>query len=145
MIIIREERTDDNWSYKVGIYVRESRDDNEENSDTIETQRELLIDHASKNVPGSINGIYEDDNVSGSAFERPGLDRLKGDVLAGRVDLLLIKDLSRLGRNNAKTLLFIDFLEENGVRIITSDGRYDSLRDNDTAGLETWFNEWYVV
>lgn len=144
MIIIREERTDDNWSYKVGIYVRESRDDNEENSDTIETQRELLIDHASKNVPGSINGIYEDDNVSGSAFERPGLDRLKGDVLAGRVDLLLIKDLSRLGRNNAKTLLFIDFLEENGVRIITSDGRYDSLRDNDTAGLETWFNERYV-
>lgn len=131
-------------SYKIGIYVRESRDDNEEKSDTIETQRELLLDHASKYVSGSVSGIYEDDNVSGSSFERPGLDRLKNDVLAGRVDLLLLKDLSRLGRNNAKTLLFIDFLEDGGVRIITFDGRYDSLRDNETAGLETWFNERYI-
>jgi site-specific DNA recombinase len=131
-------------SYRIGIYVRESRDDNEENSDTLETQRELLMDYASKNGLGSVRAVYEDDNISGSAFERPGLDRLKSDVLAGRVDLLLLKDLSRLGRNNAKTLLFIDFLEENGVRIVTFDGRYDSIRDDETAGLETWVNERYV-
>lgn len=57
---------------------------------------------------------------------------------------MIIKDLSRLGRNNAKTLLFLDFLEEHGVRVITFDGRYDSLKDNDTVGIDTWFNERYV-
>lgn len=144
MIGIGTGSEDDRRNYSIAVYVRESRDDNEENSDTLDTQRELLLDHALKNIPGSVKCIYEDDNISGSAFDRPGLDRLKSDVLAGRVDLLLLKDLSRLGRNNAKTLLFIDFLEENGVRIMTSDGRYDSLRDNETAGLETWYNERYV-
>lgn len=130
--------------YRIGIYVRESRDDNEENIETIENQRELLLDFASRFAPGKVCGVYEDDNVSGSAFDRPGLDRLKNDVAGGRVDLLLLKDLSRLGRNNARTLLFIDFLEERGVRLVTFDGRYDSLGDNETAGLETWINERYV-
>lgn len=127
--------------YKIGIYARESRDDNEENYETIETQRDLLIDFAQKNRFGEIVKIYMDDNVSGSGFERKGLDELKEDVTAHRIDLLIAKDLSRLGRNNAKTLLFLDFLEEHGVRVITFDGRYDSLKDNDTVGIETWFNE----
>jgi len=130
--------------YKIGIYARESRDDNEENYETIETQRDLLIDFAQKNRFGEIVKIYMDDNVSGSGFERKGLDELKEDVTAHRIDLLIAKDLSRLGRNNAKTLLFLDFLEEHGVRVITFDGRYDSLKDNDTVGIETWFNERYV-
>lgn len=131
-------------SYRVGIYVRESRDDNEENYETIETQRDLLIDFVERNKLGTICGIYVDDNVSGSVFDREGLERLKADIMAKRVDMLVLKDLSRLGRNNAKTLLFLDFLEEYGVRVITFDARYDSLRDNDTVGIETWFNERYV-
>jgi len=65
-------------------------------------------------------------------------------VAKSEIDLLIIKDLSRLGRNNAKTLLFLDFLEEKGVRVITFDGRYDSIRDNDTVGIDTWYNERYV-
>lgn len=129
---------------KIGIYVRESRDDNGENYETIETQREMLIHYAKKNNLGEIYSIYVDDNVSGSAFERSGLLRLKEDVEAEKIDILLIKDLSRLGRNNAKTLLFLDFLEEYNVRIICSDGRYDSLTDNEMVGIETWANERYV-
>ncbi|WP_235832565.1 recombinase family protein [Acetivibrio mesophilus] len=131
--------------YKAGIYVRESRDDNEENYETIETQRDLLIDYVKKNELGEIKGIYIDDNVSGSGFERKGIEELKRDVLEGRINLLVLKDLSRLGRNNAKTLLFLDFLEENGVRVVTFDGRYDSLKDNDIVGIETWFNERYIL
>ncbi len=129
---------------KIGIYVRESRDDNGENFETIETQREMLIDYASRNNLGKVYSIYVDDNVSGSAFERDGLSRLKDDVVKEKINLLLIKDLSRLGRNNAKTLLFLDFLEEYNVRIICSDGRYDSTWDNDMVGIETWANERYV-
>lgn len=128
----------------IGIYVRESRDDNWENYETIENQRDLLLDYVKRHELGQIVAVYTDDNVSGSAFERRGLDRLKEDVLGTRINLLLLKDLSRLGRNNAKTLQFLDFLEEYGVRILSIDGRYDSLRDNDTVGIETWINERYV-
>lgn len=135
---------DNSVSYKIGIYVRESRDDNEENFETIETQRDLLIEYIKNNKMGEIVKIYIDDNVSGSGFERKGIEELKQDVFNNRINLLIIKDLSRLGRNNAKTLLFLDFLEEHGVRVITFDGRYDSLKDNDTVGIDTWYNERYI-
>lgn len=138
-------RSDVSGCFRIGIYVRESRDDNEENHETIETQRDLLVDFVEKNAMGYIYSIYSDDNVSGSSFKRHGLDRLRDDVAEGRINLLLVKDLSRLGRNNAKTLLFLDYMEECGVRILTFDGRYDSIRDNDTVGIETWFNERYVT
>jgi DNA invertase Pin-like site-specific DNA recombinase len=137
--------TGDGFSvHKIGIYVRESRDENEENYETIETQRDLLIDYVKKNKLGEIKRVYIDDNVSGAGFERKGIEELKTDVSSSEIDLLIIKDLSRLGRNNAKTLLFLDFLEEKGVRVITFDGRYDSIRDNDTVGIDTWYNERYV-
>lgn len=130
--------------YRIGIYVRESRDDNEENIETIETQRDLLLDFVQKNKLGEVVEIYTDDNVSGSAFDREGLQKLKNDVVQGSIDMIIVKDLSRLGRNNAKTLLLLDFLEEYGTRVLTFDGRYDSIRDNDTVGIDTWFNERYV-
>ncbi len=93
---------------------------------------------------GSVVRTYVDDNVSGAGFERKGIEELKNDISKGVINLLVIKDLSRLGRNNAKTLLFLDYLEENGVRVITYDGRYDSLKDNDTVGIDTWYNERYI-
>ena len=130
--------------YKVGIYTRESRDDNDENYETIETQRDLLIDFVKREKLGEVFRVYIDNNVSGSAFEREGLGQLKEDIINHRIDLLLVKDLSRLGRNNAKTLLFLDFIEEHGVRLLTYDGKYDSLKDNDTVGIETWINERYL-
>lgn len=130
--------------YRVGIYVRQSRDENEENKETIETQKELLIKYTRDKGLGEIYKIYMDDNVSGTTFERAAIKELEEDILNGKVNLLLIKDLSRLGRNNAKTLLFLDFLEENGVRVLCSDGRYDSVKDSDLVGIETWFNERYA-
>ena len=131
-------------AYKVGIYVRESRDEKEENFETIETQRDLLINFVKENNLGEVVSIYLDDNVSGSEFVRDGLETLKGDITAGRINMLVLKDLSRLGRNNAKTLQFLDYLEEFVIRVITYDGRYDSLKDNETVGIDTWYNERYI-
>lgn len=131
-------------NYHIGIYVRQSRDENFENLETIETQKRLLIDFVAKNNLGTIYKTYVDDNVSGSGFERQALDELKKDVLSCNINLVVLKDLSRLGRDNVKTLSFLDFLEEYGVRVITSDGRYDSIKDNETVGIETWFNERYI-
>lgn len=127
--------------YIIGIYVRESRDENGENYETIETQRDLLVDFVNRSKLGKIYKIYMDDNASGAAFNRAGIEALKEDVTGSVINMIILKDLSRLGRNNAKTLLFLDFLEENGIRVMTFDGRYDSLKDNDTVGIETWFNE----
>jgi len=128
----------------IGIYVRESRDDYGINYETIEAQRDMLVDFAEKNGLGEIYDIYMDDNVSGSVFERDGIKKLKSDVDQKKIDLVVLKDLSRLGRNNARTLLFLDYLEENGVRVMTLDGKYDSSKDNDLAGIETWLNERYL-
>ncbi len=128
----------------IGIYARISRDDNGENYESIENQRDLLLEYVAVKQLGRVYDIYIDDNVSGSEFEREGLDRLKGDISCGRIDMVLLKDLSRLGRNNAKTLQMIDYFEEQGVRLLSADGRYDSLVDNETVGIETWVNERYV-
>lgn len=126
---------------RVAIYLRESRDDNLENYETIETQRDLLQSFVERNALGTVNKIYIDDNVSGSTFERIGLAELQSDIEAKKIDMLVIKDLSRLGRNNAKTLLFLDYLEEHNIRVLTSDGRFDSNKDNEMVGIDTWFNE----
>lgn len=131
-------------SVGIGIYVRESRDENEENIETIETQKGLLLSYAMANKLGAVYKIYIDDNVSGTTFERPGIKELEQDILEGHITIVLVKDLSRLGRNNAKTLVFLDFLEEHGVRVISSDGRFDSNVDGDLVGIETWFNERYA-
>ncbi len=128
----------------IGIYIRESRDDNGENYETIENQRDLLLDYVKKHDLGQVYSVYEDDNASGSRFERAGIKRLTEDVINARIDTVLVKDLSRIGRNNAKTLQFLDFLEEYGIRVLSSDGRYDSRLDNDIVGIETWANERYI-
>jgi len=133
-----------NEKFMIGIYVRESRDDYGINYETIEVQRDMLVDFVEKNALGNIYDIYMDDNVSGSVFERDGIKKLKTDVNQKKINLVVLKDLSRLGRNNAKTLLFLDFLEENNVRVMTLDGKYDSSKDNDLAGIETWLNERYL-
>lgn len=131
-------------SCRIGIYVRESRDDNGENLDTLETQKSLLLSFVEQNNMGEVHRLYVDDNVSGSSFERNGLQNLMQDVAMGNIDTLLLKDLSRLGRNNAKTLLLLEELEERGIRVMTHDGRYDSSKDNETVGIMTWLNESYV-
>jgi len=63
----------------------------------------------------------------------------------GKVDVLLTKDLSRIGRHNAKTLLFLEYLEEHDVRLILIHDNYDSSKDDDDIiGIKTWFNEKYI-
>jgi len=125
--------------------VRLSRDDNGEKIDSIETQKSLLVSFAEKNLPGKPVRIYVDDNISGVTFERPALKRFTDDARHGAIDTLILKDLSRLGRSNARTLLFLEETELLGVRIITADGRYDSEKNFELAGIDSWFNERYVV
>lgn len=131
---------------KIGVYgyARISRDEDKENYDTIVTQKKMLIRHAKEKGWDDIN-IFEDDNISGYTFNRKGLNKLKKLIEAGQVSILLSKDLSRLGRHNAKTLLFLEYLEEHNVRLILIHDNYDSSKDeDDIIGIKTWYNEKYI-
>ena len=126
-------------------YARISRDEDKENYDTIITQNKIIKRYSNSEMGYPVLEVFEDDNVSGYTFNRNGLNKLKKFIEAGKVDVLLTKDLSRIGRHNAKTLLFLEYLEEHNVRLILIHDDYDSYKDDDDfIGIKTWYNERYI-
>lgn len=125
-------------------YVRLSRDDDKQNYVSIENQK-LIISQYAQSHGITIDRWYEDDGVSGYIFDRAGFMTMMDD-LDKDIDTIYIKDLSRIGRHNAKVLLLLDKLRENGKRLIAIDDNYDSSDSNseDIIGIKTWFNEIYV-
>ena len=86
-------------TYRTGIYCRLSVDDGTHNeSMSIGNQRHMLTDHVKRNG-WQIADTYVDDGYSGVNFDRPDFKRLIGDIEAGKINLVIVKDLSRLGRN----------------------------------------------
>ena len=125
-------------------YVRLSRDDDKQNYVSIENQK-LIISQYAQSHGITIDRWYEDDGFSGYTFDRAGFMTMMDD-LDKDIDTIYIKDLSRIGRHNAKVLLLLDKLRENGKRLIAIDDNYDSSDSNseDIIGIKTWFNEIYV-
>lgn len=124
-------------------YVRLSRDDEKQNSISIENQKLIIRQYASeRNL--IIDRWYEDDGVSGYIFDRPGFNQLMRD-LDNDVETIFVKDFSRLGRHNARVLLLLDEFREREKHLIVIDDDYDSYySDDDTIGIKTWYNERYV-
>lgn len=124
-------------------YVRISRDEDGK-KESIETQKKVVRDFAKSNGIELID-IFEDNNVSGYTFEREGLAQLKKLIEQKQVDVLFVKDLSRIGRHNAKVLLFLDYLDDYNVRLMLKSDNYDSSSDDDTMlGIKAWYNEIYL-
>ncbi len=134
---------------KVVCYCRLSKDDNKSRYSSIKAQMELAKEYADSQG-WDILKYYIDDNVSGyiSNDERPQFSQMLQDIDDGKVDIILAKDLSRIGRKGSRTLTFIDELKERNVNLIlTKDtfGEFNLLEgDDDLLGLSTWFNERYV-
>ncbi len=131
---------------KIGVYgyARISRDEDKENYDTIVMQKRIIKRYANEKGWNVIN-TFDDDNISGYTFNRDGLNDLKKLIEAGQVSILLSKDASRIGRHNAKTLLFLEYLEDYNVRLILIHDNYDSAKDeDDIIGIKTWYNEKYI-
>lgn len=134
---------------KVVCYCRLSKDDNKSRYSSINSQMELAKEYADSQG-WNISKYYIDDNVSGyiSDDERPEFSKMLTDIDDGKVDIILAKDLSRIGRKGSRTLTFIDELKEKNVNLIlTKDtfGEFNLLEGgDDLLGLSTWFNERYV-
>lgn len=114
---------------KAWLYYRLSRDEDEE-MNSLQNQRQILIDYAEQNGY-EIVGESFDDNVSGMTFNRKGLGELEIAVDEGKIDVVLVKDLSRLGRHRTQTELFIDHLRQNNVKVYSVTEGIDSTNEND--------------
>ena len=130
-------------------YCRLSRDEDKENYSSIEEQKRIIKDYAStRNWNMTDNDFYIDDNISGYTFNRPEFSKMIEKVKQGKIDVVISKDLSRIGRNNGKVLVLIDEfknMQKNLILVSEMCGTYDVLNDrDDTIGITTWFNERYV-
>ena len=126
-------------------YLRLSRDDGDEESMSITNQRSIISEWALKNG-FVITNWYIDDGYSGYSMNRPAFNQLKEDLNNNKVNVIITKHLSRLGRHSAKVELFLEQLLEDGKRAITINDGYDTFdeRTHDMVGIHTWVNEKYV-
>ena len=95
---------------KVWLYYRLSRDEDEE-LNSLNNQRKIIYNFAVSNGHEVVGESF-DDNVSGMHFNREGIDKIYEVVEAGKIEAIIVKDLSRLGRHRTQTALFIDYLKE---------------------------------
>lgn len=131
--------------YEAGLYMRLSRDDGAGESASISTQRKMLRSYA-KEHGFNVYGEYVDDGFSGTSFKRPAWERLINDIEAKRVNLVITKDLSRLGRDYILTGQFTEiYFPAKKVRYIAINDGYDSDRPlNDIAPFKNIVNEMYA-
>ena len=133
------------YGYKVGIYCRLSRDDgNDSTSMSIENQRTSLIQYV-KDHNWTVTEIYEDDGYTGTNFNRPGFMRMINDIESRKINCVITKDLSRLGRNYIETGRYIEeYFPNNDIRYIAINDNFDTKEENEFAPFKNIINEWYA-
>ena len=137
-----------NETYKVGIYLRLSRDDEKDDeSQSISNQRDFIMSYIIRNNLMLIDE-YIDDGISGTQFDRDGWNRLIQDIENGRINMVITKDTSRLGRNISQSLYYsTEYFQEKNVRYIAlSDGidTFDKAQNTDMLMFKAFYNEMYV-
>ena len=132
---------------RVGKYIRLSREDGDDReSESVENQRDIIDNYILEHEELIDAGEYVDDGYTGTNFNRPGFQKMLQDINEDKIDCIITKDLSRLGRNYLKTGELIEIVfPENGVRYIAINDGVDTAReDNEFTPLRNWFNEFYA-
>ncbi len=127
------------------LYERLSHEDGRENESlSIEHQKEYLEEYATRN--GFTNFVHRtDDGWSGTRWDRPGFLQIMGDIERGNVGQILIKDMSRLGRDHLRVGLFLEQLRERGVRLIAVAEGIDTAKgEDDFMPFRNIFAEWHA-
>lgn len=127
--------------YRVAVYLRLSREDGDvadggkEVSNSISNQKELVMDYLKSRPEMQVYKIYTDDGYSGVNFDRPGFQEMIKDVREGVVDCIIVKDLSRFGRNYIEAGRYIEkIFPMLNIRFIAITDNYDSEISNDEYG-----------
>lgn len=137
--------------YKVGIYIRLSKEDEEKTeykeSESVSNQRNLLMQYLEQNNL-KLEEEYVDDGVSGTSFDRPAFNRLIKDIENNRINMVITKDLSRLGRDYIMSGYYTEqYFPEHRVRYIALLDNIDTYLDssnNDIAPFKSILNDMYA-
>ena len=135
-------------NFKVGMYIRLSREDGEnKESESISNQRNILQRYVKENDLCFVKE-YVDDGVSGTTFDRPGFNEMLQDIENKNINMVITKDLSRLGRDYIKTGFYIeDYFPKNNVRYVAiTDGidTYLESNNNDITPFKAIMNDMYA-
>ena len=136
--------------FNVGIYIRLSQEDKdkkyESDSESVINQKELLRNYVKSNNFNLVKE-YVDDGFSGTDFERPGFQKMLEDINDKKINCVIVKDLSRLGRDHVMTGYYIEtFFPENNVRFISILESFDSFKNqasNDSSTFIIACNDYY--
>ena len=139
-----------NKDYIVGMYVRLSRDDERAGESlSIENQKAILSEYIEKQG-WTLYDVYVDDGISGTTFERPGVKRLLEDAKQGVINTILVKDMSRFGRNYILVGQYLDYVfPAFGIRFVALSDNIDT-EQKDSAAMDMMpitnvFNEWWAA
>ncbi len=135
-------------NYRVGMYIRLSREDGDKGeSESVGNQRKIIERYMRENNLKLIDE-YVDDGVSGTTFDRPEFNRLITDIESHKINMVITKDLSRLGRDYIKTGFYIEnYFPEQEVRYISIlDGidTYSENVNNDITPFKAILNDMYA-
>ena len=131
--------------YSAGIYCRLSKDDlGSGDSSSIKSQKEMLEKYVCENG-WAVYDYYIDDGYTGTNYNRPEFQRMIEDIEAGKINMVLVKDLSRLGRDYILTGQYTDiYFPDRGVRFVALNDGVDSRNsDNDIAPFKNILNQMY--
>ena len=139
------------YKYKVAAYLRLSKEEfsNEKESNSITNQKLIIDNYLKEHREHKLVDYYIDDGYSGTNFDRPEFQRMLGDIKNKKIDVILIKDLSRLGRNYIETGNFVEVVfPAMGVSVISVDENYEidssDYYRNDYVALKNLFNDLYA-
>ena len=121
--------------WQVGAYIRLSKEDGDKaESDSVANQREIIKAYVKDHPDMEIVDFYIDDGFSGTNFARASFERMIEDIRRGIINCVIVKDLSRFGRNASLAGQYIDdFFPRHGVRFIAINNNHDSMSQNGNA------------
>ncbi len=147
----KEEQATQERIFSVGIYARLSVENSGKSAEkeVITSQIDCCKEYIRENPDLSLTEIYVDNGATGTNFQRKGFQNMMNDVESGKIDCLLVRDLSRFGRNHLETGAFLEnYFPQIGLRFISIAERYDNFDENNIGAMipiHNMMNEWYSL
>jgi len=133
--------------YKVALYIRLSKEDGDKKESESVTNQRAILEEFAKDQRLDVKGIYVDDGFTGANFDRPDFERLTNDIEGGKINMVVVKDLSRFGRNRVRQEYFVcQYSEKYGVRFIAVNDDFDTDDENNELVfmMKNWSNEQFI-